>query len=267
VFGVLGAVGGVVGWQQPYVSLVVLLIYVYIALHPWTLIVILQLLLLRYMVWQYVYRIWERSDDQERIKKEAEKTAQLEENLRLKEEELKKGHLITRAAAAGAAGVTTFINKGKGVLSGIGGKPLDPDERAHLNTVVRGLANTSLSAIGMKESLGYYQHMLGVAADGLQTGYELFQWKHPATTRLIFIGVLCTTVYSLFFPHKYLWLLIGGAVLTCRTIPFQLIVWLALGVVRYSSRAKHSANRGGGQRGSRRRVAPSAVASTDGKDR
>jgi hypothetical protein len=178
-----------------------------------TLIVIFQLLLLRYMVWQYVYRIWERSADEERIKREAERVAADEEKARLKEEESKKGHIISRVGGAVLGGVVDgaglAFKAGKGVLSvipGVGGKPMDPDERAHLNGVVRGLANTSLAAIGMNESLGYYQQMLGNAADGVQITYELFQWKNPATTRAVFIGLLCTTMYSLFFPHVYLWL-------------------------------------------------------------
>ncbi len=81
------------------------------------------------MIWQYVYRIWERSAEEERLKQEAEKQSAEEEVTRLKEEELKKGGLINRVASGAGS---QLMRSAKGVLSvipGVGGKPMDPDER------------------------------------------------------------------------------------------------------------------------------------------
>jgi hypothetical protein len=35
--------------------------------------------------------------------------------------------------------------------------------------------------------------------------------------------------------------IVGCAVLTCRTIPFQLLIWLLMGIIRYTTRPKQSA--------------------------
>lgn len=41
------------------------------------------------------------------------------------------------------------------------------------------------AAAGLKESLSYYQDLLGWLSDLIQWIYELFQWKNPVVTKTV----------------------------------------------------------------------------------
>jgi len=230
VFAFFASVGDVMAWRKPYVSLAVLAIYVYVALHPWTLLVLLQLLLLKHMVFQYVYRVWERSAEAE-----AERTERLEDEERRKEKGDKKGviHSMKHAGHSALQSTKSLLSP---LLMGMGSKPLDEKEQAHLNGVIRGIANTSLRAAGYSDNLALYQNMIKRTADLVQFVVEMFQWKNEALSKTVFLSLLATTIYCCFYSHRYLYLIVGVYVLTLHTVPLQLAQWLCLSVVKYFRR-------------------------------
>lgn len=216
IFWVLSYTGTVLFWTEPWLSFLVLVVYVTFCYQPWFFLVFCELLLIRYMVWQYVFHQW---DDQ--VRREREYQAALRS--RELAEKKKKRNILEKAGASFKSLLTKDENNNQ----------LDAAQLAHLNTVVTSMLNSILGAAGMKQNLSWYQEMFAWQSDMLEWVIDLFSWRWPDTTRGLFYGVLGLTFYSCFFPQFYVYFLAGVYTLTMWTTPSMLFFGTIFGVLRF----------------------------------
>lgn len=202
---VIMCINPVLLWTDPFTSGLVLIVFIECCLHTWVIPVLMQLLLIRYICWHYVFYRWgieqgSRPKATNLSKKQPDKSADKDavELARIKEQKKK-------------------------------------ERDAHLNGFLTSVAESSLSAAKYTETLKYTQATLGLVNQWLKLVQEFLSWKYPSISASILGVLVATTVYSCFFSFAYVALVLGVAVLCIFTVPMAVVIWLIQGSAFYAT--------------------------------
>lgn len=206
----------VLSWQQPALSMTVLLAFIFFCFNSWLFPVLLQLLLIYHITWQYVYREWRKAESWDKDVAVLGDENNVASSISIAP--------VSSSASSAAASTAAAVD------------PSNANPQQYLNSTLRGFLNTSLSAAGWREYLHYYQNLLKWVCDMIEYVQSLFAWKYPSTTRAILFILIASTLYSIYFTFAHVFLVAGVYVLTMWTVPSQLFMWLLFGLIRYLSR-------------------------------
>eukprot|EP00479_Gromia_sphaerica_P009375 TRINITY_DN392_c0_g1_i6.p1 TRINITY_DN392_c0_g1~~TRINITY_DN392_c0_g1_i6.p1 ORF type:complete len:476 (-),score=106.72 TRINITY_DN392_c0_g1_i6:49-1425(-) len=215
VFALLGEVNVVLTWSDPFKSICVLIPFVLSCLYPWMAPVVIQLWLIRYMFWQFVLVQWKTQEDEPKVK--------LDNDDPESKEELYDSDDEATEARKEAKRIEEKRKK---------------ERESHMDGLLVGMANSTMAGAGMKETLQWLQNLIVWINGMIKYVFGLFQWKNFAISRMIFIALCCSFLYSCFFPFSYIALVAGIYVICMNTVPFQMFYWVMMGLIFYLTRSK-----------------------------
>ena len=244
----LGAVGSILSWQWPVLTLLAYGVVLALTLYPRYIYSSIQMSLVLYVLYSYVHcRGKQHSRDLEDAKK---KNLSLREFLKQRQKDGKGlvGRLTSLGHRRRASSDTTTADEvvSAGAAAGEGGPSKEElaakaeDEKKRQEEEQQGIASLGLvinflgKRIGRSEATTNLQNALGMLAKLLKSIRQLLEWEWPAATAILVLLLTGSAVAHLFISVTWLFVLVEALVFQLLTWPLQVGVW-------WGTRLVHSA--------------------------